>query len=234
MDMSNREDLLLWVDDILAHSSSPRELLASLDHIFRCCLDRNIRLSAWKCDLFLKSVTWCGRKISSEGIGFDPEYIQGIQDLDTPKTVGDLQQYICSLNWIRSCIPHYNREIDPFSDCLREIVAKIGSNKKKVLANRKLAQYEEWNEEVVACFHNSKELLKSTIIATHYDPKLRVCVFPDASDDHWGLFITQVPGEDICLSFDKQRHRPLSMMSGTFKGSSKRWHILRRKKLTQL
>jgi hypothetical protein len=37
-------------------------------------------------------VTWCGRTVSRDGIGFDPAYVQGIMDLDLPKTVGDLLQ----------------------------------------------------------------------------------------------------------------------------------------------
>jgi transposase InsO family protein len=225
LEMDKRDDLLLWVDDILAHATTLPELFDSLEHIFRSCRDRKIRLSARKCDLYLKKVTWCGRTISSEGISFDPEYIQGIQDLNLPQTVGDLQQYVCSLNWIRSCIPHYNQEIEPLAECLREIIVKVGTNKKKVLVNRKLSHFQEWNEDMVNCFNKTKDLVKSAIIATHYDPKLRLCVFPDASDVHWGLFITQVPAEDLKLSYEQQRHRPLSMMSGSFKGSSKRWHI---------
>lgn len=83
------------------------------------------------------------------------------------------------------------------------MISKIESNKKRVLSNRKLIIFQEWNEKTQECFLRTKELLKSTIIATYYNPTMRACVFPDASDEHWGL----------------QRHRPLTMMSGSFKGS---------------
>jgi hypothetical protein len=81
------------------------------------------------------------------------------------------------------------------------------------------------NESALLYFKETKELLKKAIISTHFDPSMKVCVFPDASEDHWGLFITQVPIDDLILPFEKQRHRPLSMMSGSFKGSSKHWRI---------
>jgi hypothetical protein len=75
-------------------------------------------------------------------------------------------------------------------------------------------------------FRNSKELLWTSIISTHYDPAERVCVFPDASDKHWGLFITQVPNEDLeWIPFEDQRHSPLLIMSGSFKSGSVNWHI---------
>ena len=225
LDIHSRDDLLLWVDDVLSHASTPEKLLDSLAYIFRCCRDRKICLSARKCELYLTEVTWCGRTISSKGIGFNPEYIQGIKDLEYPKTVGDLQKYICSMNWIRSAIPNYNAHMANLMDCLRVIIAKIGSNKKKVLDRRPLSQYEEWNDDIKNDFAKSKQLLENCIVASHYDPAKRLCVFPDASDKHWGLFITQVPKEDLSLPFDEQRHSPLLMMSGSFKSGAKNWHI---------
>ncbi len=225
LEIHSRDDLLLWVDDILSHADVPEKLLESLAYVFRCCRHRKIVLSAKKCELFLREVTWCGRTISSGGIGFDPAYVQGILELDLPKTVGDLQQFICSMNWVRSTIPHYNDKMAKLSDCLRDIVSKIGSNKKKVLDRRLLANYEEWSEDMINEFRNSKDLLKTSIISTHYDPAKRVCVFPDASDKHWGLFITQVPKEDLDLPFENQRHSPLLIMSGSFKSGSVNWHI---------
>ena len=225
LSVSERSDLLIWIDDILTHSATCQGLLESLSHCFRCCRNHKIRLSARKCDLFLESVTWCGRQISSKGIGYDPQYIQGLIDLDFPETVGDLQQYICSLNWMRSTIPHYNREMEPLQNCLKDIVSKIGSNKKKVLARRQLSNYIEWDDVVRNSFLQTKELLKKSIISTHYDPQQRLSVFPDASDKHWGLFITQVPREDLNLPYEDQRHSPILMKSGSFKGSSSSWHI---------
>jgi hypothetical protein len=129
------------------------------------------------------------------------------------------------MNWVRNTIPHYNREMEPLLSCLKNIESKIGSNKKAVLSRRQISNYEEWNDEVRKTFLRSKELLKTSIISTHHDSSQRLCVFPDASDGHYGLFITQVPAEDLDMPFEEQRHSPLLMLSGSFTGSSKRWHI---------
>ena len=225
LNIQDRNDILLWVDDILAHTETAEQLLESLKHIFQCCRERKICLSAKKCDLFLEDVTWCGRTISEKGVGYSNEYIQGILDLEMPKTVGDLQQFICSMNWVRSSIPNFITHMEPLSCCLQSLETLIGTTKKKVLQRRNLSQYEQWNEEKKKAFTQAKELLKSSLITAHYDPKQRVCIFPDASDNHWGLFITQVPHEDLDKEFEKQRHSPLVIMSGSFKNSSKRWHI---------
>ena len=225
LDIGSREDILLWVDDILSHAKSLPELLASLEYIFKCCRERKIRLSAKKCNLYMTEVTWCGRTISERGVGFDPEYIQGIKDLELPKSVGDLQQFICSMNWVRSSIPNYASEMAKLTECLQQITSKIGTTKKRVLERRQLNQYSEWSDALVEEFDRAKKLLESCICATYYDPSKRLCIFPDASDHHWGLVITQVPTEDLDKPHKEQSHSPLLMMSGSFKGSSRKWHI---------
>ena len=64
----------------------------------------------------------------------------------------------------------------------------------------------EWDEKAREYFKRSKELLKTAIISTHFNPNLKVCVFPDASAGHWGLFVTQIPEEDLAVEFENHRH----------------------------
>ena len=50
-------------------------------------------------------------------------------------------------------------------------------------------------------------------------------MFPDASDKHWGSFLTQVPqgGLDRGVPVEDMTHRPLDFLSGTFTVSQQRW-----------
>ena len=50
-------------------------------------------------------------------------------------------------------------------------------------------------------------------------------MFPDASDEHWGRYLTQVPQEELDrgVSVEDMTHEPLGFLSGTFKGSQQRW-----------
>ena len=52
-------------------------------------------------------------------------------------------------------------------------------------------------------------------------PGWAVLMFPDASDEHRGIFLTQVPqGElDGGVPVEDITHEPLGFLSGTFKGS---------------
>jgi len=50
-------------------------------------------------------------------------------------------------------------------------------------------------------------------------------MFPDASECHWGSFVTQVPDAEMDqnLPVEDMTHEPLAFLSGTFKGSQMRW-----------
>ena len=53
----------------------------------------------------------------------------------------------------------------------------------------------------------------------------KVLMFPDASDNHWGSFLTQVPKAKLegGIEVEKMSHEPLGFLSGTFRGSQQRW-----------
>lgn len=50
-------------------------------------------------------------------------------------------------------------------------------------------------------------------------------MLPDASDEHWGSFLTQVPQSELDdgVAVQDMSHEPLGLLSGTFRGSQLRW-----------
>jgi RNase H-like domain found in reverse transcriptase len=59
----------------------------------------------------------------------------------------------------------------------------------------------------------------------HADPKQRICVFTDASDEFYSGIITQVPEHHLDLPVHDQQHQSLAFTSGRFRGSQERWTI---------
>jgi hypothetical protein len=53
-----------------------------------------------------------------------------------------------------------------------------------------------------------------------------MCVYTDASQDHWRAVITQVKPGELSKPMEDQDHEPLAFLSGSFKGSSSRWPIV--------
>ena len=50
-------------------------------------------------------------------------------------------------------------------------------------------------------------------------------MFPDASDEQWGSFLTQVPQMELDrgVPVEDMTHEPLGFLSGIFKGSQLGW-----------
>lgn len=120
---------MVWLDDVLlAYAHSIEELLALL---FGKCHKFGLKLKAKKCTLFSEKVRWCGRIISKDGIAQDPERVLALTNLNHPTTGGELQQFVCALNWMRMSIP--------LGDWLAQLLEKVdsqgGCRKKRRIAN---------------------------------------------------------------------------------------------------
>lgn len=78
--------ILLWVDDLLLQSSRINDHLYSIRLLLELCFTDNIKLHPYKCTLFTKSVTWCGRLPSEDRIRYDPRNISGLEIIVTLST----------------------------------------------------------------------------------------------------------------------------------------------------
>ncbi len=82
-----------------------------------------------KCHLFLREAKWCGRLISANGISAQPEKIEALVAMQIPKTAADLQQFLCAMNWLRTCLPDFVRVAAVLSDLLEIALRKTQSLK---------------------------------------------------------------------------------------------------------
>jgi hypothetical protein len=89
------------------YTRSFEDLLIRLDEVFQRLRKFNVKLNFQKTDLYSKEITWCGRKISVEGIKFDPKMIESLLSLPEPENAANLQNFLCGANWIRSSVPEY-------------------------------------------------------------------------------------------------------------------------------
>ena len=62
-----------WLDDGLGSASSEKDLLDLLAWVLERCESYGLKLNPSKCEFFARSVIWCGKKISADGIAHDPE-----------------------------------------------------------------------------------------------------------------------------------------------------------------
>ena len=87
-------------------------------------------------------------------------------------------------------------------------------------SNRAIAE-EAWKREQVAAWSNAQDLVANAVVLSHPMEGYKVMMFSDASDNHWGSFLTQVPTAELeCgVEVEKMRHEPLGFLNGTFRDS---------------
>ncbi|POM78825.1 Hypothetical protein PHPALM_3603 [Phytophthora palmivora] len=142
---------------------------------------RWLKLNPSKYSFYLREAKWCGRVVSKSGVRHDPERIAALQQLSTPISGQDLQQFICALGWARMAIPDTTNSPSPYK-------AAGGRTRRQV--TRVLLTDVGWNEEHVKCLQACKQALVNAVELVHVKPDYHFSVFTDASDSHWGALIT--------------------------------------------
>ncbi|KAE8964182.1 hypothetical protein PR001_g29138 [Phytophthora rubi] len=205
--------ILCWLDDILGYAEDAAALMELLDKVLARCEEYGLKLHAKKCQFFATEVKWCGKLISAQGVRHCPERVQGLIDMPLPRTAGDLQQFLCAINWMRQGIPEHNRLTGDLYAVLERAMVLAGSRKKQKLI-RFLLVDAGWSESDTACLNAVRDALVNMVPLAHPSPTAEVCLYADASQDYWGAVVTQIDPSELQLALEKQNHRPLAFLSG--------------------
>jgi len=108
-----------YQDDIIVIGSSLEEFKTNLEEVFRRLKEANLRVSPEKCQFFKKELLYLGHRVTSEGIGTDPEKVAAIAELEPPATVRELRQYFGVASWYLRLVPDFAKIVRPLNDVLR-------------------------------------------------------------------------------------------------------------------
>ena len=133
-------------------------------------------------------------------------------------------QFLQAVNWLRTSLPRLAEVVELLRVLLEEHMRVIQRQTKRVASNRTIVE-EAWKREQVAAWSNVQDLVANAVTLSHPKNGCEVLMFPDASDNHWGSFFAQVPTAELegVVEVEKVSHEPIGILSGTFRGSQKRW-----------
>ncbi|OWZ18122.1 hypothetical protein PHMEG_0007837 [Phytophthora megakarya] len=151
--------------------------------------------------------------------------ITALQQLSTPATGQDLQQFVCALGWMRMSIPGHNKLTQPLVDLMEVVYEAAGGRTRRKVTQVQLVDV-GWSAVHNDCLQICKQALGNAIELAHVKLDYRLSVFTDAVDSHWGAAITQVPADHMTRMLSEQHHEPLMILSGTFSGSAQSWAIV--------
>ncbi|CEO95374.1 Reverse transcriptase domain-containing protein [Plasmodiophora brassicae] len=217
-----KENLLIWIDDILGFARSEEDLLHQLTRVLERCRERNLKLNPNKCTLFARELKWCGRIYSREGVRHDPERIEALTSMPRPKTATDLQQFLWAANWMRTHVPGYASIVRPLQELLdiaNEELKRIRSSSPSCVSLDALG----WSDQHSKSFEDVRFALIQHVQLAFPKEDYQTCPFTDASDAAWSAVVTQIPMDDVNLPVCEQRHEPLAFYGKRFSGAEIRW-----------
>ena len=214
----------IWVDDVFFYADSEDELLSTLDAILARLESVGLFAAAHKCTFFARELVWCGKVYSEGRVSHDPTRLQGLSDMRRPETAAELMQFLQAMNWLRTSLPRMAEVVAPLRLFLEELMVGAARRTKRVAKNRAIPPA-AWTECRVQAWTAATELVAHAVALFHPRPACQVLMFPDASECHWGSFVTQVPDVhyDPLVPVEDLPHEPLAFLSGSFKGSQLRW-----------
>jgi hypothetical protein len=214
--------LLVWIDDLLLYASDIDTYLIKLEELLQLVDHFGLKLSALKSCVYKKEVKWCGKLITGEGVRHDPERVHALTNLPYPSTAGELQQFTCSTNWMRSSIIDYARLVRPLQDKFDAVMRNAKKRTKRVANNIPITL----TREELAAFDAVKEALTRTATLAFPKPDAETCLFTDASDVGWSVIVTQVSQWRKNVPVHEQHHELLVCMGGTFTGAQRHWSVI--------
>ena len=207
---------MIWVDDVIYWGSDETDLFNTLELTWYD--------AAHKCTFLETSITWCGKMYSQGQVKHDPERLTGLATMRRPETAAELMQFLQAVNWLRTSLPRMAEVVYPLRGFLEENLAGAKRRAKRVPSNWVMSAG-DWTSGLTGVREAAQDLVAHAVALSHPKPGLAVLMFPDASDEQWGSFLTQVPREELDrgVSVEDMTHEPLGFLSGTFKRSQQRW-----------
>lgn len=172
---SLRQNVLYWLDDIMCHAPTIPDLLKTIRQLFTILSQQNLKLHPGKCKLFAREIRWCGRLISADGIRFDPRRIDGLLEMAEPTDGGQLQQFFCALQWVKTGIPDFSSIVEPLHLFLEKVYYRSKTRKKRSLARVSLLGA-VWGEKERKAFKACMDALARRVTLAHRDPSKRLYV----------------------------------------------------------
>ena len=191
---------VVYLDDILVTGHTPEEHHTHLKQVLERLQKAGLRLKREKCSFGRPSCTYLGHRIDGEGIHPTEEKVSAIINAPEPRNVAELRSFLGLVNYYHRFIQNLSTVLAPLYELLQK-------------GNRWV-----WGRRQEMAFEESKQLLASTRVLLHYDPRLPLILSCDASPYGVGAVLSH------CMKDGSER--PVGFASRTLSVAEKKYaHI---------
>lgn len=169
---SNIPGVVAFLDDILVTGRNAQEHLDRLERVFEKLKGCGLKVRQEKCTFFQNSVTYMGHRIDQCGLHKTDERIEAINKVKEPTNVSELKSFLGMVNYYCKFIPNASTVLHPLYNLLKNNV------------------HWSWSKSCQCSFKQIKDILKSPLVLTHFDPKRPIELMVDASSVGLGAIIS--------------------------------------------
>lgn len=201
------ENVQSFIDDLLIWGRDPEELRQIVINVLERLMSFNVKVNWEKCQWFVNKVTYLGHVITPEGIKPNTEKIKAILEAPIPKNVSELKSFL-------GMIMFYSKFLKNLCVKLRPLYELLKKDKEW-----------NWTSECQNSYDLCKRELCEDHILTHYDPRKKIVVTCDASDEGISGILSHII--DGC-------ERPVFFVSRTLTTAERKYPILHREALAMV
>ena len=154
---------LTYLDDIIVFSKTFSEQVERLETVLKALQKANLQLQKTKCKFAYKEVVFLGHLISEKGISPDPAKTDTIEKFPPPKNIKQVRSFLGLASYYRRFIKNFSSIAHPLNELLKKDNAFC------------------WTEKCQKAFQELKEKLITPPILIHFNDKLPIFLYTDAS-----------------------------------------------------
>jgi hypothetical protein len=163
--------VVVYLDDILITGTSRTEHLKALELVLERISEYGFRVRKEKCAFLQTSIEYLGFIVDREGIHSSPKKTEAIVNMPVPQDVPQLRSFLGMVNHYATFLPRMADRLAPLNALLQKEVAW------------------NWSKACQSAFLETKKMLNSPLMLTHYNPDLPIVLAADASNYGIGAVI---------------------------------------------
>ena len=178
------KDLYVYLDDLSVMSKSFDEHYIAVKALFEALDHHGLRMNPKKCKLLAgdEGITVLGRRVTPHGIRPDPEFLTGIDAINSPRNRKELLSLQGRLVWVKNWIG--TRMGERVRDC------NFSQLMEPILATAR--DKFEWTDAAEKALARIKKRLKTAPFISYCDPNEPFLLVTDASKEALGGILLQV------------------------------------------
>ncbi len=111
--------VVVYIDDILVHSTSPEQHLVHLKRVFDTLTKNQLYCQAAKCEFNMKELKFLGHIVGNGQIKPDPKKVKAVVDWPQPKDVHEVRAFVGLATYFRKFIQGYSALVAPLTDLFK-------------------------------------------------------------------------------------------------------------------